>query len=289
MSAVINGNSCAALKFFREEPAALAVYWAYCAHMNAENIAWRGLRSLETETGWTVNAVKKARVWLIKHELLERVEEYTPKKWRKLEPEAQQQAKMRYYNEYYRVCPTLVIDGEEYSMLYTPQDDSGEDNEEGVSPHDTGGVAQGDTQNLIPKVLVKDSAANNAADSAANETNPPRTDKPKHVTKQDPWYDNILATWGYHAGANGDMRKFLQGTATKKGWKEYSPPPGYTLTDATEICHFAAWYRNTHQSGKRDLSMVAERGKLQSAIIEWVDAGRPTGDAGQYRTERLFT
>lgn len=105
----------------------------------------------------------------------------------------------------------------------------------------------------------EDSASQNDAGSAANETDPPRTDKPKSSKAPDLWYDNILAVWNLHQGGNTDMRKFLEGKATKKGWKEYNPPEGYTLTHAEEVCYFARWYRQTKQGGKQELSRVSER------------------------------
>jgi hypothetical protein len=145
------------------------------------------------------------------------------------------------------------------------------------------------TYNRDKQSTDKDSVAKSATGSAAKETVLPRTDKPKAAKAPDPWYDNILAVWNLHAGGNTDMRKFLEGRAVKKGWKEYNPPPGYTLANAEEICNLARWVRLNKLGGKQELTMLTSPGKLQSAIIEWVDAGRPTGEPMRYQNERLFT
>lgn len=147
---------------------------------------------------------------------------------------------------------------------------------------------QNSVQSEEPSTEEQTTSASNDDAEKSTDKPLPATPKPKGAKAPDPWYDNILAVWGLHAGGNGDMRKFLEGRAVKKGWKEYNPPPGYTLIDAGEICSFARWYRSTKQGGKQGLSMVAERGKLQSAIMEWVDAGRPSGQPQAFTSERVF-
>lgn len=118
MSSVINGKSTANIKFFREEPAALSVYWIYCARQNNEGRAWPSLRGLQYDTGWSLNSCSKARQWLVDHRVLERDPDYIRPAWRKLSPQALTQKRNLDHTEYYRVTGIIEINHQEWPLLY---------------------------------------------------------------------------------------------------------------------------------------------------------------------------
>jgi DNA-binding PadR family transcriptional regulator len=135
----------------------------------------------------------------------------------------------------------------------------------------------------IPESTKKNIAAKDAAQKPDEPKPSVQTEKVKAVRPPNPWYDNIKTVWGCQAGENTDLEKLLRGVATKKGHKEYNVPDGYTLNSPEEVCHFARWYRDSELKGDETLTMVRNPGKLQSAVMKWVDNGRPSGNTAAYQ------
>ena len=117
---IINGHSHKAIKYFRDEPAALAVYWIYCSRVNNEGVAWPSIRGLAESTGWSKQTVTNARKWLVERGALEPVADYTRPQWRNLPPAEQNKKKGLNRSEYYRVTGIIYIDGTRYDLLYIP-------------------------------------------------------------------------------------------------------------------------------------------------------------------------
>lgn len=117
---IINGLSHKAIKYFRDEPAALAVYWIYCSRVNNEGVAWPSIRGLAESTGWSKQTVTNARKWLVERGALEPVADYTRPQWRNLPPAEQNKKKGLNRSEYYRVTGVICIDGTRYDLLYIP-------------------------------------------------------------------------------------------------------------------------------------------------------------------------
>lgn len=122
---VIHGLSHAAIRYFHECPAALAVYWVYCSRTNKDNVAYPSLRGLVISTGWSINPVKEGREWLVQHGALERVEGYVRPEWRKL-TDAQRRQRLAFdKSEYYRPTGVLIIQGKSaLPLLYIPSSDA---------------------------------------------------------------------------------------------------------------------------------------------------------------------
>ena len=64
----------------------------------------------------------------------------------------------------------------------------------------------------------------------------------------------------------------LQGTATKKGFKDYNLEVQIAPQD---LLDWAAWYRKTQLHGDQSLNMVESQSKVQSSITAWVRSGKP--------------
>lgn len=124
MGSIINGKSIAALKHFRKNPAALAIYWEYCARVNGDNVAYPSLRGLVKTTGWQFAACQRARAWLVEHKALESVDEYVRPEWRAMPLRQRQQRINLDRSEYYRPTGYLEVDGVRYEMLYLPNKDA---------------------------------------------------------------------------------------------------------------------------------------------------------------------
>jgi len=115
---VIHGTSHKAIKFFREFPAAMAVYWIYVSRANNEGVAWPSVRGLRADTGWSTDPTMDARKWLVDHEALEEVKDYVRPKWRKLDDATKARLLNLDQAQYYRPTGKIVIDGKEYDLLY---------------------------------------------------------------------------------------------------------------------------------------------------------------------------
>jgi hypothetical protein len=283
---IIHGLSVNAIKFFHEEPAALAVYWIYLARRNDENVAWSGLRRLHDDTKYARNTVMMARRWLVDHGLLELDPNYIKPEWRKKDPDEIEQLRAGDNNEYYRVKSTLYVKGKAYPMLYVPsvhsRNDLTSDIQGGVSPDETGvshdvrqgGVSPDETELSTPNQLKK-TTAKSAVPTTPAVNVPVAT---KKQSKPNPWYDAIHAVWGYNGDMNGAMFKMLQGKATAPAWKVGNLPRENALTDPAQLLTWAAWYRKTELGDNPKLSMLEERLKIQSSIIGWQIAGCPDVD-----------
>jgi hypothetical protein len=118
---VIHGGSHAALKYFREKPAALAVYWLYVSRTNHEGVAWPSLRGLETSTGWNKDTCAEARDWLVFVGALEPVEKYVRPQWREMEAKDLRRRKNLDHAQYFRMTGYIEVGGTRTPMLYAPQ------------------------------------------------------------------------------------------------------------------------------------------------------------------------
>lgn len=118
MASVIHGNSAELVKYFRKDPAALALFWIYCARRNNEGVAWPSLRGLAHDTGWSFKACQKARVWLVDRKIISRVEDYIRPQWRNLPPDELAKKRNLDHAEYYRVTGTIEINGSAWPLLY---------------------------------------------------------------------------------------------------------------------------------------------------------------------------
>lgn len=260
------------------------------ASANQRYRCWPSIPRMADETGISASTINEAKEWLIEHKALAIVP---------FEKREGKELKVSHRQNVYQLTGVIEIEGTIYPYILMNDEIKAAIEEELKDLNfslnvnsDRSEFDRLESDNEVIPVLEVDTSINYSAskdDAEKSTENPlPATPKPKGAKAPDPWYDNILAVWGLREGGNGDMRKFLEGRAIKKGWKEYNPPPGYTLTNAEEICSFARWYHQTKQGGKQGLSMVAERGKLQSAIMEWVDAGRPSAQPQAFTSERVF-
>lgn len=208
----IHGGSAKSIAIFRKKPAALAVYWIYCARVNRENAAWPSLRGLAKDTGWSVNACRAARTWLVEHGALERLPEYVRPDWREYPADKLARRQRLDKCEYYRPTGVIQADGETFPLLYVGQNETAPELEESlfdVSPDDTsnqGDVSRRDTPHVSPgdtsHVSRRDTELNTieeldssiergtrkdspAADAAGNDA-PPAEHKPPTPTPTGP-------------------------------------------------------------------------------------------------------
>lgn len=124
MSNTIHGGSHSALKHFRKNGAALAVYWEYISRTNYDNVSWPSLNGLAKNTGFSKQSCLNARHWLIEHGALERVEGYIRPQWRGLSGDELTQKLNLDQSEYYRPTGIVVVGDKTYKMLYFGSDDS---------------------------------------------------------------------------------------------------------------------------------------------------------------------
>ena len=147
MGNVIHGASHKALKFMREHPATLAVYWVYLSRANYENVAYPSIRGLAQETGWSAPECERARNWLVEHQALDRVEGYTRPDWRELSIQDRTRRMNFDKSEYYRPTGRIVIENVIYPMLYFGAQEKSTVEEQEIEP--TSDVQQGLTSNTV--------------------------------------------------------------------------------------------------------------------------------------------
>lgn len=121
MSRIIHGDSHKSIKYFRENPAALAVLMIYIGRANPEGVAWPSLDGLAHDTGWTKTPCLNARHFLVEHGVLEAVPDYVRPAWR--DKPAAELARLRNldHSEYYRVTGVFIQGGKFYPLLYMPE------------------------------------------------------------------------------------------------------------------------------------------------------------------------
>lgn len=124
MSSTIHGASHDAIKLFRKNPAALAVYWIYCARVNQDNIAWPSLRGLAHDTGWAAETCRKARNWLVKHKALALRDDYVRPDWRGLPADERKNKQDFDRAKYYQPSGIIEVSGIIYPMLYDAAKDA---------------------------------------------------------------------------------------------------------------------------------------------------------------------
>lgn len=198
MGNVIHGASHKAIRFMREAPAALAVFWIYSSRTNYENVAWPALRGLARDTGWSVNTISKARAWLVEHGALEQVKDYVRPDWRKLEPAKQKQRVNLDKSEYYRPTGKIVIDDKEYPLLYIPQSEQSDiESIDDVSPRQTSpasDIVSDDTE--LDTSTTKHDTKTHSAPNGTDKPSPAKSDRVP-ADKMNPMKDAIATAFGY--------------------------------------------------------------------------------------------
>lgn len=126
MSRTIHGQSTKALKFLREKPAALSVYWCYVARMNNEGVAWPGVRGLANDTDWNKDTCIEARKLLVTLQALEEVKDYVRPEWRDLPDDARARKVNLDRSEYFRPTGYIIVEGQKYLLLYNGGDEVNE-------------------------------------------------------------------------------------------------------------------------------------------------------------------
>lgn len=162
----IHGQSHRAIKFLRQQPAALAVLWIYASRTNQDNVAWPSVRGLAHDTGWGKEACLKARVFLLEHEALETVEKYVRPAWRKLALADRTRKVNLDKSEYFRPTGRLVIEGKSYPIFYFGGDTSSAIEDESKYPDEGSDVPPGLTSGEagqgkpsdVPPGLMSDAA-----------------------------------------------------------------------------------------------------------------------------------
>lgn len=293
MGSVIHGSSHVAIKHFRDNPAALAVYWIYLARVNNEGVAWSSLRGLERDTNWNKDTCAKARNWLVEHGALEPVKDYIRPEWRKLDEEKRRQKINLDAIEYYRPTGVLTIGNVTYTMLYFGAQDAKPEEQEtpDVRPDRTPTPSDADafgrrpdrtelnTRSLLdsstqldtPKRKRSKKSESTQKDSLPNgkgaseqSVKPKRKTpaQPKHSKAElDAMYEAIADAWETDAGGwIGSMRKMFMGEATRGTWKEcnFNPP-----ATPDEITAFAEWW------SYKKLSMPTEAVKIQKHFYDF--------------------
>ncbi len=124
MSRTIHGQSTKALKYLREKPAALAVYWCYVARMNNEGVAWPGARGLAKDTSWNKATCLEARQLLVGLCALEPVLNYIRPEWRKLPDGEQKKKKGLDRSEYFRPTGYIIVNEQKLMLLYNGGDEA---------------------------------------------------------------------------------------------------------------------------------------------------------------------
>lgn len=162
----IHGASWEAIAAFREKPAALAVYWIYCARVNRDNVAWPSLRGLAKNTGWSVSACQEARKWLVAHGALEPVVGYTRPQWRTASEKRRAELQNLDRAEYYRPTGYIEFAGR-FDLLYIPGKDTAPAVEDDVLPGTTSDASEQQPGNTeldsreteLDSILAPDGAA----------------------------------------------------------------------------------------------------------------------------------
>jgi hypothetical protein len=278
MSSTIHGQSHQAIKHFRDNPAALAIYWIYCSRVNEDNVAWPSLAGLARDTGWSRQACQNARVWLISHGALRVVEKYVRPEWLKLAESTQKRKVNLDRSIYLRPTGLIEADDKTYHLLYIPQreksdieafepgDDSLPDrlsyavDGQGDSPELSTSSTEHDTKKDISP-QNGDSAPEEKAETSAKK------ERPRNL-----WYDVVLEVFGLSAELNGRMQNILRGKETRKSYKQYNVEP--PLTEPDEVRQWAKWWRA--QGNNKNLEMVSSIAKVQSSIMTWQHGGKVT-------------
>lgn len=216
MSRTIHGLSHQALKYLRDKPAALAVFWDYVSRANYEGIAWPSVAGLSRDTGWSHRTCFEARKWLVECGALERIENYVRPDWRDKKP----QDKQRYINfdhaEYYRPTGRLTINSNTYSLLYIG------DNEQGDETNPISDVIPGATSTGVYIGADSTELDSNEEELGSRETITARetapSDQPEKPKRQrsenqrrlDAMVDAMVLAFG-----------LVRETVTKKKWAEF--------------------------------------------------------------------
>ena len=281
MGAVIHGASHKALKHFRKNPAALSVYWNYCARTNYENVAFPSLRLLAKDTSWSTNACKEARDWLVEHGALERVPDYIRPAWRNLaEGEKRRRIGMD-RSQYFRPTGVLCIKGTTFSLLYEAQRDNEDtsDTSLDVSPHETSYAVEHphddtelDSSSLLDSRKERDQVTVTAT-SAADDATP-------HGVELSPRGKNKEKKEQLPAPAASEQSSGVSRTRSTNSPK--STPERSTLAEAIHAALLKYAFTDYKPASKTDDRtwliaeyIAGERDRLRSGRT-WHDVERPT-------------
>jgi hypothetical protein len=263
MSGIIHGTSYKILHLMRDPGPTLAIYWDYIARANNDNVAWPSLKTLAKDTGWGKTAINEARQWLIDHQALEPVTDYTRPQWREKEP--QELARLRNLDkaQYFRPTGYIVVDGKQYDLLYVARNQEADEPEQ-PEPDDTEisdvplGVTstparhqpERDVNASGPELNIKGKALDITPVSPVGEQT--RADEPEpddtEISDVDSWTwrsvqkaVNDVFKHGNPAmyGVSGDIAHMMLGTAVKKAYAEYNFANPVT---EIEVMAFGLWY-----------------------------------------------
>lgn len=259
MGSVIHGSSHSAIKHFRDNPAAMSVYWVYLARANNEGVAWSSLRGLETDTGWNKDTCAKARKWLVEHGALEAVNKYIRPEWRKLKKTEQRQKVNIDTSEYYRPTGVLTIGNVTYTMLYHGSLDAKaeetEDEPVGVqagqtpTPSDADAFRRRPDRTELNTISELDSIAELKAAEPGVEVKdkPAKTRKKKDSAPSGATPDSDPASYadwmafinkefkvGTGAPSAGYVYGMFKNRAQKGEWKEHNITPPATLDEVKQ-------------------------------------------------------
>ena len=292
MSSTINGKSTSVIKHFRSKPAALAIYWIYCARQNNEGVAWPSLRGLQRDTGWSYNTCQAARTWLEEHRAIEPVKDYTRPDWRALPVDDLTQRQNLDQTHYYRVTGVLMVDSVAHPMLYVNEEQSDGLDEKAL--HDSpdaswmaSDIAPHESElNTIEKpelpTTEKHSAPNGAVEAEPPTPQPDPVEEPAakpaqpHIAIIDAWYEGMPAA--------PVTRKYPRNVATAKRILDAGYTPDAVRDFVTDRYTDPFWH---------DKAMTLEY--VEDNLPLWVESHAPPtpvaaqqpGESAQDKTENF--
>jgi len=251
MGSTIDWKSTKAVKFFREHPAAMAVYWIYCARKNSEGAAWPTLIGLAADTGWCKSECSEARDLLVAHGALEPIADYIRPEWRKL-PDKEKSIRINLdHAEYYRVSGVWVQAEKTLPMLYE-NEQQGDDENPDVLYHRTTTASdngQGstelntikDSEHSSKDIAPKKSRSKSKSKSKTTEQSTPRPRNPYFdmVAKDyfgeeldSPAFKALGGRIGNHASwvSGNEIKVKLVNEQTNKTETVVIPPPSREVT-----------------------------------------------------------
>ena len=273
MSSTIHGQSHQAIKHFRDNPAALAIYWIYCSRVNPDNVAWPSLASLMRDTGWSRTYVNKARKWLVDHGALIEMKKYIKPEWRHLEGAELRKKQGMDRTKYYRPTAYLEIDGQKYAMLYNPQAEPSDSESYENIPESTHTTRSTELHSVesVPELSTSSTERDTKKDiSPQNGDSAPEEKAVTSTKKERPpnvWYDVIAETMGAQGYTNGQIEWVLRATG-KNGYAKYDLTT--PLTDPEQVRVFWRWYQSTCEG-----CSLSSPKTVQDYVMRWQAAGMP--------------
>jgi hypothetical protein len=129
-------------------------------------------------------------------------------------------------------------------------------------------ISQGNSPTINNEIHSKDHSKDQKESAAT-----PEIVEKQNKTERNAWYDAIADVWGYQAGRNINMQKFLQGTCKGKptdDYVKYQLPPDNKLTpDGLRV--WAKSYRGNNPGAK----ILEKLEKVQSSILLFLEQNKP--------------